>query len=45
MQDELRQKERKNRDEFRRLLEDHKATGLLTAMTHWPDYCAKALNF
>ncbi|GLJ52310.1 hypothetical protein SUGI_1112660 [Cryptomeria japonica] len=39
--EQLRKKERKNRDEFRRLMEDHKATGLLTAKTLWLDYCAK----
>ena len=44
MQERLRRKERQNRDEFRRLMEDHKATGLLTAKTHWPDYYAEVLN-
>ncbi|XP_059070272.1 uncharacterized protein LOC131049460 isoform X2 [Cryptomeria japonica] len=39
--DQLRRKERKNWDEFRRLMEDHKATGLLTAKTHWLDCFAK----
>ncbi|GLJ52309.1 hypothetical protein SUGI_1112650 [Cryptomeria japonica] len=39
--EQFRQKERKNRDEFRRLMEDHKATGLLTAKTQWLDYRAK----
>ncbi|GLJ52308.1 hypothetical protein SUGI_1112630 [Cryptomeria japonica] len=40
----LRQRERKNRDEFRRLMEDHKASGLLTEKTQWLDYCAKVKN-
>ena len=44
MQERLRRKERKNQDEFQRLMEDHKATGMLTAKTHWPDYCAKVLK-
>lgn len=33
--------ERKNRDEFRRLMEEHIAAGILTAKTHWRDYCAQ----
>jgi pre-mRNA-processing factor 40 len=43
MQERLRRKECKNWDEFRRLMEDHKATSLLTTKTHWPDYCEKVL--
>ncbi|KAM7280653.1 hypothetical protein ACFE04_007787 [Oxalis oulophora] len=39
--DQLRKAERKNRDEFRKLMEDHVADGILTAKTHWPDYCSK----
>lgn len=34
-----RRQERKNRDEFRKLMEDHVATGVLTAKTRWHDYC------
>ncbi|EXB62121.1 Pre-mRNA-processing factor 40-A-like protein [Morus notabilis] len=39
--EELRKAERKNRDEFRKLMEDHVAAGTLTAKTHWRDYCVK----
>lgn len=42
--DHLRRVERKNRDEFRKLLEEHVATGTLTAKTHWRDYCLKVMN-
>ncbi|XVE93531.1 hypothetical protein REPUB_Repub01dG0202700 [Reevesia pubescens] len=37
--EELRKAERKNRDEFRKLMEGHVAAGTLTAKTHWRDYC------
>jgi len=33
--------ERKNRDEFRKLMEEHIAAGTLTAKTHWRDYSTK----
>jgi pre-mRNA-processing factor 40 len=33
--------ERKNRDAFRKLLEEHIADGVLTAKTQWRDYCLK----
>lgn len=33
--------ERKNRDEFRRLMEEHVVSGILTTSTHWRDYCMK----
>ncbi|KAK0576564.1 hypothetical protein LWI29_019706 [Acer saccharum] len=39
--DQLRRTERKNRDAFRKLLEEHVADGTLTAKTHWRDYCMK----
>ncbi|CAK9144981.1 unnamed protein product [Ilex paraguariensis] len=39
--EELRKAERKNRDEFRKLMEGHVAAGTLTAKTHWRDYCMK----
>ncbi|OAY23068.1 pre-mRNA-processing protein 40A isoform X2 [Manihot esculenta] len=39
--EQLRRAERKNRDQFRKLLEDHVADGFLTAKTHWLDYCSK----
>uniref|UniRef100_A0A1D1XH56 Pre-mRNA-processing factor 40 A n=1 Tax=Anthurium amnicola TaxID=1678845 RepID=A0A1D1XH56_9ARAE len=39
--EQLRRTERKNRDEFRKLMEEHIATGVLTAKTHWRDYCLK----
>lgn len=40
-QEVLRRAERKNRDEFRKLLEGDVASGTLTAKTHWRDYCMK----
>ncbi|KAI8532599.1 hypothetical protein RHMOL_Rhmol11G0226100 [Rhododendron molle] len=40
-QEELRKVERKNRDEFRRLMEEHVVSGILTTSTHWRDYCMK----
>lgn len=39
--EELRKAERKNRDEFRKLMEGHVIAGTLTAKTHWRDYCMK----
>ncbi|KAJ4716105.1 pre-mRNA-processing protein 40A-like [Melia azedarach] len=39
--EELRKAERKNRDEFRKLMEADVASGTLTAKTHWRDYCMK----
>ncbi|CAH9058061.1 unnamed protein product [Cuscuta europaea] len=39
--EELRKTERKNRDEFRKLMEEHVSEGVLTARTHWRDYCMK----
>ncbi|KAG9451749.1 hypothetical protein H6P81_004653 [Aristolochia fimbriata] len=39
--EQLRRAERKNRDEFRKLLEDHITSGIITAKTHWRDYCMK----
>ncbi|KAJ9567002.1 LOW QUALITY PROTEIN: hypothetical protein OSB04_002968 [Centaurea solstitialis] len=39
--EELRKTERKNRDEFRKLMEGHIASGMLTSKTHWRDYCIK----
>ncbi|MED6156875.1 hypothetical protein PIB30_018446 [Stylosanthes scabra] len=41
LKEELRKTERKNRDEFRKLMEDHVAAGILTAKTHWRDYHIK----
>lgn len=39
--EELRKAERKNRDEFRKLMEGHIAAGTLTTKTHWREYCLK----
>ncbi|KAF6136896.1 hypothetical protein GIB67_018935 [Kingdonia uniflora] len=39
--DKLRRIERKNRDAFRNLMEEHVTAGVLTAKTHWRDYCLK----
>lgn len=35
--------ERKNRDEFRKMVEEHVASGTLTAKTQWRDYCQKVV--
>lgn len=43
LQEQIRRAERKNRDEFRRLMEDHVATGVLTAKTQWRDYFAQVI--
>ncbi|KAF7140414.1 hypothetical protein RHSIM_Rhsim06G0064500 [Rhododendron simsii] len=40
-QEQLKRTERKNRDEFRKMMEEHVAAGVLTAKTHWRDYCMK----
>ncbi|KAG4934293.1 hypothetical protein JHK87_048295 [Glycine soja] len=40
-QDQIRRGERKNRDAFRKLLEEHVAAGILTAKTQWHEYCLK----
>ncbi|KAL0545547.1 hypothetical protein IC582_015433 [Cucumis melo] len=37
----VRRIERKNRDEFRKLMEEHIAAGVFTAKTFWRDYCLK----
>ncbi|KAI3460132.1 hypothetical protein Pfo_016795 [Paulownia fortunei] len=39
--EQLRRAERKNRDAFRKMMEEHIATGALNAKTHWRDYCQK----
>ncbi|XP_074560461.1 pre-mRNA-processing protein 40A-like, partial [Curcuma longa] len=39
--EQIRRAERKNRDEFRRLMEEHVASGVLTAKTQWRDYFAQ----
>ncbi|CAN0905788.1 Pre-mRNA-processing protein 40A [Linum grandiflorum] len=39
--EQQRRAERKNRDAFRKLIEEHVAAGTLTARTHWLDYCLK----
>ncbi|PHU01802.1 hypothetical protein BC332_31589 [Capsicum chinense] len=43
--EELRKAERKNRDEFRKLMEEHVAAGILNAKTNWRDYCIKIKDF
>ncbi|PHT97709.1 hypothetical protein BC332_33374 [Capsicum chinense] len=42
--EELRKAERKNRDEFRKLMEEHVAAGILNAKTNWRDYCINYLD-
>ncbi|XAR61994.1 hypothetical protein NMG60_11016563 [Bertholletia excelsa] len=39
--EQLKRTERRNRDEFRKMMEEHVAAGVLTAKTHWRDYCMK----
>ncbi|XP_042506427.1 pre-mRNA-processing protein 40A-like isoform X2 [Macadamia integrifolia] len=39
--EQQRRAERKNRDEFRKLMEEHVAEGMLAAKTHWRDYFMK----
>ncbi|XP_010691544.2 pre-mRNA-processing protein 40A isoform X1 [Beta vulgaris subsp. vulgaris] len=39
--EEIRKSERRNRDEFRKLMEGHVFDGTLTAKTHWRDYHSK----
>lgn len=39
--EEIRKTERKNRDEFRKLMEGHIASGMLTSKSHWREYCMK----
>lgn len=43
-QEEARKAERRNRDEFRKLMDDHIAAGVLGVKTHWRDYCMKVSN-
>ncbi|CAM8979235.1 unnamed protein product [Rhodiola kirilowii] len=39
--EQLRRAERKNRDAFRKLMDEHVTDGTLTAKTQWRDYCMK----
>ncbi|XP_057776534.1 pre-mRNA-processing protein 40A isoform X2 [Salvia miltiorrhiza] len=39
--EQLRRAERKNRDAFRKMMEEHIAAGTITAKTSWRDYCQK----
>lgn len=39
--EEIRKAERRNRDEFRKLMEEHVAEGSLTAKTRWREYHSK----
>ncbi|XP_047261950.1 pre-mRNA-processing protein 40A-like [Capsicum annuum] len=43
--EELRKAERKNRDEFRKLMEEHITAGILNAKTNWHDYYIKIKDF
>lgn len=45
LKEQTRRSERKNRDEFRKLMEGHVAPGILTAKTHWQDYCSKVTRY
>ncbi|KAI3685869.1 hypothetical protein L6452_35130 [Arctium lappa] len=37
----IKRVERKNRDEFRKMMEEHVISGTLTAKSQWRDYCQK----
>ncbi|XP_021284433.1 pre-mRNA-processing protein 40A [Herrania umbratica] len=39
--EQLRRAERKNRDAFRKLMDEHVVDGTLMAKTYWRDYCLK----
>ncbi|CAL5064829.1 unnamed protein product [Urochloa decumbens] len=39
--EQVRRQERKNRDGFRKMLEEHVSDGTLTARTRWRDYCSQ----
>ncbi|CAN6445562.1 unnamed protein product [Victoria cruziana] len=39
--EQTRRAERTNRDEFRKLMEEHVTAGILNVKTHWRDYCMK----
>ncbi|EPS71108.1 hypothetical protein M569_03648, partial [Genlisea aurea] len=39
--DEIRKAERRNRDEFRKLMEEHIASGIISVDSHWRDYAMK----
>ncbi|KAM7520910.1 hypothetical protein LguiB_019872 [Lonicera macranthoides] len=39
--EQMKRAERRNRDEFRKMMEEHVGAGTLTAKTHWRDYCLK----
>ncbi|KAL5706672.1 hypothetical protein ACHQM5_024810 [Ranunculus cassubicifolius] len=41
LKEKLRRTERKNRDDFRKLMEEDVGAGVLTAKTQWRDYCIK----
>ncbi|PHT69480.1 hypothetical protein T459_28967 [Capsicum annuum] len=43
--EEFRKAERKNCDEFRKLMEEHVSAGILNAKTNWRDYCIKIKDF
>ncbi|PHT69351.1 hypothetical protein T459_28838 [Capsicum annuum] len=43
--EELRKAERKNRDEFQKLMEEHVVAVILNAKTNWRDYCIKIKDF
>ena len=44
IQEQLRRQERKNRDEFRKMMEEHVADGTLNAKTYWRDYCSQVIE-
>ncbi|KAI4978761.1 hypothetical protein ZWY2020_015514 [Hordeum vulgare] len=39
--EQLRRQERKNRDDFRKMMEEHVADCTLNAKTYWRDYCSQ----
>ena len=44
IQEQVRRQERKNRDAFRKMLEEHVTDGTITAKTRWRDYCSQVLE-
>ncbi|KAI8012024.1 Pre-mRNA-processing protein 40A [Camellia lanceoleosa] len=43
IKEQLKRAELKNCDEFCKMMEEHVASGILTAKIHWRDYCMKAV--
>lgn len=44
LKEHIKRVERKNRDEFRKMLDEHVVSGILNAKTQWRDYCQKVVT-